>query len=614
MKTVIFIFSAMLSITSCGINVDDLRDSDSNLNGQFLNGASNKRFLWGDYAGRTDDWFRSGEAKEIAEAVITWQFGSGGWYKENHQRKKRKEDLPDKSATIDNGATTSQLYYLLRFQRLNGSNSKISKSIDKGINFLLKAQLDIGGWPQVYPADGSYRDNSTFNDNAIVNVLYLFNSIFAGESKGMLDAGKEEQVKAAFYKGIDYIKKSQVISQGKRTAWCQQYDPKKIKCVKGRSYELPGISGSESVSVVRLLQAFDPEGSKDIINSAIEWFKKVAIRDKAWNGSVNKGRPTDQAGSTIWARYYDLETQTPFFSGRDGKKTTDIGKIEKERREGYAWYGDWAKDLVGSGGAAPGGAGPVVTDPVHVDVAGVTFRFASAGPIAGMNCTHLNETSDPHTWNDNYLCASTNLGLRFNSAGPIGGMKCTHLNETSDLAGSWGDNYLCLPNGSDYNLSFAAAGKPAGKMCLSMYERSEPAETTWWDNFLCVEKVKASADTVSLRFSHSGTLGGMHCTSMNEPSDPHTWNDNYLCSNENLGMKFATAGATPGMDCTRIHEGSDIAGTWGDNYMCLPKSSKVRLHWSSAGPIAGKACIAVNEPAEPAETTWSDNFICIESK
>ena len=78
MRTVIFIFSAMLSITSCGINVDDLRDNDSNLNGQFLNGASNKRFLWGDYAGRTDDWFRSGEAKEIAEAVITWQFGSGG--------------------------------------------------------------------------------------------------------------------------------------------------------------------------------------------------------------------------------------------------------------------------------------------------------------------------------------------------------------------------------------------------------------------------------------------------------------------------------------------------------------------------------------------------------
>ena len=61
----------------------------------------------------------------------------------------------------------------------------------------------------------------------------------------MLDAGKEEQVKAAFYKGIDYIKKAQVISQGKPTAWCQQYDPKKIKCVKGRSYELPGISGSE---------------------------------------------------------------------------------------------------------------------------------------------------------------------------------------------------------------------------------------------------------------------------------------------------------------------------------------------------------------------------------
>ena len=40
------------------------------------------------------------------------------------------------------------------------------KSIEKGIDYLLEAQLDIGGWPQVYPKDDSYRDASTFNDDA----------------------------------------------------------------------------------------------------------------------------------------------------------------------------------------------------------------------------------------------------------------------------------------------------------------------------------------------------------------------------------------------------------------------------------------------------------------
>ena len=65
----------------------------------------------------------------------------------------------------------------------------------------------------------------------------------------------------------------------------------------------------------------------------------------------------------IWARYYSLDTQVPFFSGRDGKITNDIGSIEKERREGYGWYGDWAKDLIK-------GPSIIVDEPKEVSVVG----------------------------------------------------------------------------------------------------------------------------------------------------------------------------------------------------------------------------------------------------
>ena len=106
---------ALLS-TACG-SEDEVRPDHSKPISLNLSGFSDSSFRWSDYSRRNFLWYASDEAKEIAEAVITWQFESGGWYKENNQRSKRTEPLPDKSATIDNDATTSQLQYLLRIQK-----------------------------------------------------------------------------------------------------------------------------------------------------------------------------------------------------------------------------------------------------------------------------------------------------------------------------------------------------------------------------------------------------------------------------------------------------------------------------------------------------------------
>ena len=41
-------------------------------------------------------------------------------------------------------------------------------------------------------------------------------------------------------------------------------------------------------------------------------------------------------------------------------------------------------------------------------------------------------------------------------------------------------------------------------------------------------------------------------------------------------------------------------------------ADKLEMKWSSAGKKSGKFrhCIAINEPAEPAGTTWDDNYLC----
>ena len=44
------------------------------------------------------------------------------------------------------------------------------------------------------------------------------------------------------------------------------------------------------------------------------------------------------SAETMWARFYEIGSNRPIFSGRDGKIKYDVSEIEFERRNGYAWY------------------------------------------------------------------------------------------------------------------------------------------------------------------------------------------------------------------------------------------------------------------------------------
>ncbi len=107
-----------------------------------------------------------------------------------------------------------------------------------------------------------------------------------------------------------------------------------------------------------------------------------------------------------------------------------------------------------------------------------------------------------------------------------------------------------------------------------------------------------------------GQKNGYRCVQIKEPSDPHTWRDNYFCSSghkKDPGMRWSYHGPIRGMKCTQIREPSD-PNTWADNYLCLPSNSPLNLQWSYHGPIRGKACIRWIEPSDP--HTWRDNYLC----
>ena len=96
--------------------------------------------------------------------------------------------------------------------------------------------------------------------------------------------------------------------------------------------------------------------SKEIITSiksAVAWFEKVKIKglrkERIYNDVgkiVNKRMIPDESAPAIWARFMELEDNTPFFCDRDGIKKSSLLEIGEERRNGYAWYTNEPQQLL----------------------------------------------------------------------------------------------------------------------------------------------------------------------------------------------------------------------------------------------------------------------------
>src|SRR5947208_83742 len=81
-------------------------------------------------------------------------------------------------------------------------------------------------------------------DDAMVGVPNLLRDAAAGKAPyAFVDQDRRGRAGAAVRKGIDCILATQVIVDGKRTAWCAQHDEKTLAPAPARSYELVSLSG-----------------------------------------------------------------------------------------------------------------------------------------------------------------------------------------------------------------------------------------------------------------------------------------------------------------------------------------------------------------------------------
>lgn len=303
----------------------------------------------------------------IAENMLIYQRSYGGWPKAINEKKIVYEQTLSESekqaiklgfnaedATIDNKATSREIRYLVGAYKQTG-NPAYLQAAKKGLDYLLEAQYDNGGWPQYYPAKNLYRGQITYNDNAMVNVLNILQDVIERSNDfDVLDASYANKCKQAVNLGVDCILKTQLTINGEKTAWAAQYDEKTLLPAKARVFEPASLSSSESVGVVSFLMRL-PNPSPEIktaVTSAMDWFDQVKIVGYTSKIITDAGQPTGKdrivepdTNSVIWSRFYDMETFEPIFIGRDTIIKKNLAEIDNERRVGYAWYGIWPLKL-----------------------------------------------------------------------------------------------------------------------------------------------------------------------------------------------------------------------------------------------------------------------------
>ncbi len=306
--------------------------------------------------------YDASDVKSIADNILLFQKVNGGWAKNydmaailtSDQREAVLRSRSDtKTTTFDNGATHSQVRYLAKAFVRTG-DERYKKGCLDGIEFILRAQYDNGGWPQFFPNTSGYRQYITFNDGAMIGVMKVLRDIVArNKDFEFVDPPLAERIKSAFSKGIDCILRCQIRRDGVPTVWGQQHDQVTYLPRNARSFELASACSMESAEIVMFLMSLDHPSSPVVesVENAVRWFELAKIEgiridtieapktEFVFHTSSNdRVVVEDSTAPAIWARFYELQTNRPLFANRDGNPVYSMAEVERERRTGYAWY------------------------------------------------------------------------------------------------------------------------------------------------------------------------------------------------------------------------------------------------------------------------------------
>lgn len=312
-----------------------------------------------------DTYYSQAEAGRLADVILSYQTPAGGWSKHTGYSKGPRQpgmqwtsqnapgQKPHYVATFDNRATTEELNFLAQVW-LATSREDCKAGFIKGLNFILAAQYPNGGWPQVYPLEGSYHDDITFNDGAMTRILELLYAMQRGEPCYVfLDEALRQKVSVAVDAGIRCVLKTQITVGSRQTVWCAQYDPLTLHPASARAMEPATLSGLESAAILSFLMSITNPTPEIVasIESGLAWLQAAKITGLTRTKRDGKtAYDSDPAATQVyWARFYHLTTGQPVFPGRDGVLYDSYNEMAANNKVGYDYYSTLPGSIVNNG-------------------------------------------------------------------------------------------------------------------------------------------------------------------------------------------------------------------------------------------------------------------------
>jgi PelA/Pel-15E family pectate lyase len=305
--------------------------------------------------------YKPTDIRQIADNILLFQKANGGWPKNydmfavltEEQKQEVAKHKNVLNTTFDNGTGYTQVRSLAIAYKAT-KEVKYKEAAVRGLQYILAAQYKNGGWPQYYPLQNNYSSHITYNDGGMEGIVQALKHVADKESLyDFIDDKLRARIIKAYEKGIDCILKTQIIDNGALTAWCQQHDEVTLAPAWARKFEPPSICNGESSGLVLFLMSIDHPDQKIInaIQAAVRWFEDSKIYNTRIKtvkadtlvtnyriSTTDRVVVTDSAAPPVWTRYYELGTHKPLFCNRDSKVVYSLAEVERERRDGYAWY------------------------------------------------------------------------------------------------------------------------------------------------------------------------------------------------------------------------------------------------------------------------------------
>lgn len=281
----------------------------------------------------TGDEYYYESACLVANALIRAQLECGGWnycfdlsgeaslinwYESVSQYKWPAQEFMHYygNATFDDMASIRCCDYILRLY-LEKNDPKYKISLDKAIDFVLKSQYPIGGWPQRFPLSyehpymgfPDYSSFITLNDGAMAGIIdFLVKCYTALGERRLLDP---------IYRGMHCIQLLQYESP--IAGWGLQYTPTDLKLATARPFEPAALaSNGTKDGIEMLLRFYRLTGDKRFLEkvpAAFDFLEKIKLDDRAIGLSGKKVNP----GDILCPTFIDPQTLEPFFLKRVGE-------------------------------------------------------------------------------------------------------------------------------------------------------------------------------------------------------------------------------------------------------------------------------------------------------